>query len=62
MVTEFNEYGFAGIKKNGKWGSINSKGEVVQEPKYKISWTNPIFVGKYYQSEEWHGDTYFTNK
>lgn len=62
MVTEFNEYGFAGIKKNGKWGSINSKGEVVQEPKYKISWTNPVFVGKYYQSEEWHGDTYFTNK
>lgn len=62
MVTEFNEYGFAGIKKNGKWGSINSKGEIVQEPKYKISWTNPIFVGKYYQSEEWHGDTYFTNK
>ena len=62
MVTEFNEYGFAGIKKNGKWGSINSKGEVVQEPKYKISWKNPVFVGKYYQSEEWHGDTYFTNK
>ena len=62
MVTEFNEYGFAGIKKNGKWGSINSKGEVVQEPKYKISWANPVFVGKYYQSEEWHGDTYFTNK
>ena len=62
MVTEFNQYGFAGIKKNGKWGSINSKGEVVQEPKYKISWANPVFVGKYYQSEEWHGDTYFTNK
>ena len=36
--------------------------EVVQEPKYKISWANPVFVGKYYQSEEWHGDTYFTNK
>ena len=62
MVTEFNEYGFAGIKIDDKWGSINLKGEVVQEPKYKISWTNPVFIGKYYQSEEWNGDTYFTYK
>ena len=62
MVTEFNEYGFAGIKKDGKWGSINSKGEIVQKPIYEISWVNPTFIGKYYQSEEWHGDSYYTNK
>ena len=62
MVTEFNEYGFAGIKIDGKWGSINIKGEIIQEPKYEISWTNPVFIGKYYQSEEWNGDTYFTDK
>lgn len=62
MVTEFNEYGFAGIKKDGKWGVINSNGEVIQEPKYKISWINPTFIGKYYQSEEWHGDSYYTNQ
>ena len=62
MVTEFNEYGFAGIKKDGKWGSINGKGEIIQEPTYKISWINPTFIGKYYQSEEWHGDSYYTNK
>ena len=62
MVTEFNDYGFAGIKKDGKWGSINSNGEVVQEPAYTISWTNPKFIGKYYQSEEWHGDSYYTSQ
>lgn len=62
VVTEFNEYGFAGIKKNGKWGVINSKGEIVQKPIYKISWKYPTFIGIYYQSEEWHGDSYYTNK
>ena len=24
-VTEFNEYGFAGLKQNGKWGVIDNK-------------------------------------
>ena len=32
MVTEFNKYGFAGIKKGGKWGVVNIKGEIIQEP------------------------------
>ena len=49
-------------EKDGKWGSINSKGEIVQEPIYTISWINPTFIGKYYQSEEWHGDLYYTNQ
>ena len=62
MVTEFNEYGFAGIKKDGKWGSINSDGKVVQEPTYKISWTSPKFIGEFYNSAEWYGDLYYTNK
>ena len=30
MVTEFNKYGFAGIKKGGKWGVVNIKGEIIQ--------------------------------
>ena len=62
MVTEFNEYGFAGIKKDGKWGSINDKGEVVQEPIYTLKGKNPNFIGKFYQSEEWRGDSYYTDK
>ena len=32
MVTELNEYGYAGIKLNGKWGVINSEGKIIQEP------------------------------
>ena len=28
-VTELDEYGFAGINKNGKWGVINSNGDII---------------------------------
>lgn len=30
MVTEFNEYGYAGIKSKNKWGSINENGDVIK--------------------------------
>ena len=49
LVTGFNKYGFAGIKKDGKWGSINQNGEVVQEPTYDLKRNIPEFVGKYYR-------------
>ena len=61
-VTEFNEYGFAGIKVGNKWGVINSAGEIVQEPIYELQGISPNFIGKYYQSEEWYGEVYFTDK
>ena len=49
MVTELNEYGFAGIKKDGKWGVIDSSGKVIVEPTYDLGNTyNPSFVGKYF--------------
>lgn len=62
LVTEFNEYGFAGIKKDGKWGSINEEGTVIQEPVYKIDTISPKFIGKLYQDTEWYGDMYYTDK
>ncbi len=62
MVTEVNEYGFAGIKKDGKWGVINSQGEIVQEPVYEIDSNNPKFIGKYYKADEWYGNNYYTDK
>lgn len=62
MVTEFNEYGYAGIKKDNKWGVIDSNGNIIQEPIYKINWANPEFIGKYYKEAEWYGDLYYTNK
>lgn len=49
LVTDFNKYGFAGIKKDDKWGSINQNGEVVQEPTYDLKRNIPEFVGKYYR-------------
>lgn len=49
LVTDFNKYGFAGIKKDGKWGSINQNREVVQEPTYDLKRNIPEFVGKYYR-------------
>ncbi len=46
-VTEINEFGFAGIKKNGKWGVINKNAEVILEPTYVSDFVNPTFIGKY---------------
>ena len=49
-VTEVNKYGFAGVKKDGKWGCIDDKGNVVQEPKYKLDGLDEIsFIGAYYK-------------
>ena len=47
-VTEFNEFGFAGIYSDGKWGVINQSGETVLEPTYESNQVNPIFIGRYY--------------
>ena len=58
-ATEFNKYGFAGVKINGVWGAINIKGEVVIEPKYNLDNNKEIdFIGK------WHigiGANYYTD-
>lgn len=62
-VTEFNSYGFAGIKKAGKWGVINDLGEIVIEPIYNIEETNaePEFLGQYYKIYYGYGESYYTN-
>ena len=61
MVTEFNEYGFAGIKLDGKWGVISQNGEIVQDPTYELDIVSPSFIGKYYRADEWYGSNYYTN-
>ncbi len=62
-VTEFNKYGFAGIKQNGKWGSINGNGEILQRPIYELNDTGtiPDFIGKYYKVEYEYGKIYYTD-
>ncbi len=63
-VTEFNEYGFAGIKIHNKWGVIDSKGNVVKEPIYENIETNsaPEFLGEFYKVYYGYGEFYYTNK
>ena len=61
-VTEFNEYGFAAVKKDGKWGSINLQGEEVIEPTYELKeQTEPNFIGPYYQVKYGFGEVYYTD-
>lgn len=62
VVTDFNKYGFAGIKKNGKWGVIDQEGHIVQEPIYELKWNMPEFIGKYYRVNAWYGDARFSDK
>ena len=48
FVTELNEYGFAGILKDGKWGVINSNGEIVSDCIHEIeTYYLPNFIGEY---------------
>ena len=48
-ATEQNEYGYAAVQKDGKWGAINEKGEEIVNPQYDFSNNiNIDFIG------EWH--------
>lgn len=52
IVTEFNEYGFAGICQDGKWGVIDLNGKELVVPTYEIdTYYFPKFVGKYLLDE-----------
>lgn len=62
-VTEFNNYGYASIQKDGKWGVINSKGEEILQPTYVLpNNIEPTFIGKYYQVTYGFGEIYYTDK
>lgn len=48
-ATEFNKYGFAAVKKDNLWGSINKEGKVVIEPTYQLEDNLVIdFIGKFH--------------
>ena len=62
MVTDFNEYGFAGIKLDGKWGVIEQASkQIIQEPIYELEWAQPTFIGKYYCVRNWYGDVRYSD-
>lgn len=61
MVTDFNNYGFAGIQKDGKWGVIDKKGNIIQEPTYQLDWLQPSFLGKCYRINSWYADARYSD-
>ena len=59
---ELNEYGFATIKKDGKWGSINEEGKEIVAPVYEIKTEKaPSFIGSYYRVTYGSGEFYYTD-
>lgn len=61
-VTEFNGYGFAAVKKDGKWGSIDVQGKEVIVPTYELKEElEPQFIGPYYQVKYGFGEVYYTD-
>lgn len=61
-VTEFNEYGFAAVKLNGKWGAIDEQGKEVSNLVYEFKDdVIPSFIGKYYKVTYGFGEFYFTD-
>ena len=63
-VTELNKYGFAGIKKDGKWGVIDSNKNIIIEPTYEIdsTYVKPEFIGKYFKQYYDTGEVYYTDE
>lgn len=61
-VTEFNEYGYAAVKKDGKWGSIDVSGKEIIKPTYELKeQIEPEFIGQYYQVKYGFGEVYYTD-
>ena len=60
-VTEFNEFGFASVQKDGKWGAINEKGEEIVAPQYDFSNNLGIdFIGEWHLGSIDSNATYYT--
>lgn len=62
-ITDFNNYGFAGVRLVDKWGVVDTEGKVIVEPEYKFASTlEPNFIGKYYQVTFGFGEIYYTDE
>lgn len=52
-ATKQNEFGYSAIKKDGKWGSIDNNGTVVQEPTYKLDdYLKIDFIGRWHLGKD----------
>lgn len=61
-ATEFNIYGYAAVKKDGKWGSINNKGKQEAQTTYELADNIIIdFIGKWHLGQDLN-IYYYTDK
>ncbi len=62
QAKEFNEFGFAAVNIDGKWGAIDEQGNEVVSPIYEFNNSiDPSFIGKYYKVTYGFGEVYFTD-
>ena len=65
-VTEFNRYGFAGIKNNGKWGVIEKDGNILCKPVYEFDedegMVRPEFIGNYFKTYSENNEIFYTDE
>lgn len=58
-ATEQNDCGYVAVKQNGKWGTINSKGETVVEPSLLMENNSIIdFIGTWHLAEDINANYY----
>ena len=58
-ATEQNDFGYAAVKKDGKWGAIDSTGQIVVEPKYELKNNTVInFIGKWHLAPDLNANYY----
>lgn len=64
LVNEFNNYGYASVKKDGKWGAIDSEGKIIIEPKYEASenQSKVDFIGEYIKIDNGYGNSYYSKE
>ena len=57
-----NQYGYAAVKSNGKWGAIDSEGKVVVAPQYYLLQNTVVsFIGKWHLAPDLNANYYTDN-
>ncbi len=58
-ATEQNDYGYAAVKSNGKWGAIDQSGKLAINPSYSLSQNTIIsFLGKWHLAPDLNSNYY----
>lgn len=58
-ATEQNDYGFSAVKKDGKWGAIDSAGKLIVDTKYELSQNTVIsFINKWHLAPDLNANYY----